>query len=83
MGVFTLGHAPASSLDELTRVTRPGGLIVCTVQTHAYETVGFKEKFRELEENGRLELVEMSERYQSLLKVEGNAYHRIWVYRVV
>jgi len=83
VGVFTLGHAPAGSLDELTRVTRPGGLIVGTVQTQAYETVGFKEKFRELEEKGRLELVEVSERYQSLLKVEGDAYHRIWVYRVV
>jgi SAM-dependent methyltransferase len=24
-GVFTPGHAPASALDELVRITRPGG----------------------------------------------------------
>ncbi len=28
VGVLTAGHAPASSLDELIRVTRPGGYIV-------------------------------------------------------
>ncbi|MCP4388822.1 MAG: class I SAM-dependent methyltransferase, partial [Gammaproteobacteria bacterium] len=27
-GVFTEGHAPLSGLDELVRVTRPGGLLV-------------------------------------------------------
>ena len=28
VGVFTVGHAPAGSFDELVRVTRPGGHIV-------------------------------------------------------
>ena len=27
VGVLTLGHAPANSLDELVRVTKPGGCI--------------------------------------------------------
>jgi predicted TPR repeat methyltransferase len=27
-GVLTTGHAPASSLDELVRITRPGGHVV-------------------------------------------------------
>ena len=29
VGVLTVGHAPASSLDELVRITSPGGHIVC------------------------------------------------------
>ena len=28
IGVFTLGHAPVNSFDELVRVTKPGGYIV-------------------------------------------------------
>ena len=33
-GVFTPNHAPASGLDELIRVTRPGGLLLFTALTH-------------------------------------------------
>ena len=32
-GVLTTGHAPASSLDELVRVTRPGGHVVFTLRS--------------------------------------------------
>ncbi|MFC1982040.1 class I SAM-dependent DNA methyltransferase, partial [Chloroflexota bacterium] len=32
VGVLTVGHAPAGSLDELVRVTRSGGYIVFTLR---------------------------------------------------
>ena len=44
VGVFTQGHAPASSFDELARITKPGGLIVFSLRVDMYETDGFKEQ---------------------------------------
>ena len=32
VGVLTLGHAPAHSLDELVRVTKPGGVVAFTLR---------------------------------------------------
>jgi SAM-dependent methyltransferase len=52
-GVFTAGHAPASSFDELLRVTRSGGLIILTLATPAYETGGFRDELEALERDGR------------------------------
>lgn len=47
-GVLTVGHAPPESLDELVRVTRPGGVVVFTLTTPVYEEAGFKEKIAAL-----------------------------------
>ena len=81
VGVLTVGHAPASSLDELVRVTRPGGYIVFTLHTDTYENSGFKEKLVALESEGRWQLVEKSEELQ-LMATEPDVSHRIWVYRI-
>ncbi len=40
-GVFTQGHAPASSYGELARVTRPGGLVFLATSEHAEANLGF------------------------------------------
>lgn len=81
VGVLTMAHAPASSLDELVRITRPGGHIVFTLATEAYENSGFKEKLMTLESEGKWKFVERSE---SQLLTEGGAgvYHQVWVYQV-
>ena len=42
-GVFTEGHAPASGLDELARITRPGGHAIFTVRDTVLEQGGFRE----------------------------------------
>lgn len=81
IGVFTVGHAPASSFDELIRVTRPGGYILFTLNTETYENSGFKEKQAALESDGMWKLVEESERLQ-LMKTEPDITHQIWVYQV-
>lgn len=63
-GVFTQGHAPLDGLDELLRVTRPGGHLVFSI-ARTYLDGPFDEKRRELEETGRWRFVGASERYNS------------------
>ena len=82
VGVFTLGHAPASAFDELVRVTKPGGHIVFSLRTDVYENDGFKEKYDGLEAAGKWKLAEMTDEFQPLPKGEPEVWHRNWAYRV-
>ena len=82
VGVFTVGHVPASSLDELLRVTVPKGHIVFTLRADLYESGGFREKQAALETAERWELLEVSQEFQSLPKGEPEAFMQVWVYRV-
>ena len=82
VGVLTVGHAPASSLDELIRITRPGGYVVFSLRPDVYESAGFKEKQAELEGEGKWKLAEESEKFQPLPKGEPEVFHQLWVYRV-
>lgn len=82
VGVLTVGHAPAGSLDELARITRPEGHVVFSLRPDVYETAGFKEKQQELESLATWELVEVSEEFQPLPKGEPEVYHQVWVYRI-
>ena len=82
VGVLTLGHAPASSLDELARVVRPGGHVAFTLRPDVYEQNGFKEKQRQLESDGTWELVHVTEEFQGMPKGEPDVYFRVWIYRV-
>jgi SAM-dependent methyltransferase len=82
VGVLTVGHAPASSLDELVRVTRPGGHIAFSLRPDVYENDGFKEKQTELESTGKWKLVEVSKQFQALPVGEPDVFHQVWVYQV-
>lgn len=81
VGVFTLGHAPASAFDELIRVAQPGGYVVFSLRTDVYEEGGFKEKQQELEAQGKWKLVEVTEPFQPLPKGEPEVFHQIWAYQ--
>lgn len=59
-GVFTTGHAPASSLDELVRITRPGGYAIFNIRQSVYEENGFAAKLAELEQAGLTKPIEIS-----------------------
>ena len=83
VGVFTLGHAPASAFDELARITKPGGHIVFSLRTDVYEKGGFKEKQAAMESAGKWKLTEVSEEFQPLPKGEPDVWHQIWAYRVM
>ena len=82
VGVFTQGHAPANSFDELARITKPGGLIVFSLRVDTYESGGFQRQQTGMEDSGVWELAEMTEEYQPLPKGEPEVWHRIWAYRV-
>jgi ubiquinone/menaquinone biosynthesis C-methylase UbiE len=64
-GVFTYGHAPSSSFDELIRVTKPKGYIIFTLRPDFYENSDFKEKMADLETQGKWKLTELGEKYHA------------------
>ena len=82
VGVLTVGHAPASSLDELVRVTKPNGYVVFSLRPDVYENNGFRERQGELEAQGKWQLVERTEEFQPMPKGEPEVTHRVWAYRV-
>lgn len=79
-GVFTEGHAPHSSFDELIRVTRKGGVLVFNVRDDIYEQRGFRERQDRLESEGRWRLRERSEPFRPFTLKEGGIRARIFVY---
>ncbi len=82
VGVLTVGHAPASSFDELIRITKPGGYIVFSLRPDVYRDSGFKEKQDSLQAAGKWKLAEVSKEFQPLPKGEPDVYHQVWVYKV-
>jgi len=82
MGVFTLGHAPPESFDELIRITQPGGHIIFSVRTDVYLEKGFKEKQEILEVEGKWRLIEKSKPFQGIPTEDSEIYNQIFVYRV-
>lgn len=81
-GVFTAGHAPPESFDELVRITKPGGYIIFTIRTEVYLNEGFKEKQDALEGEEKWRLVEITDPFQSLPLEEPEATLQVFVYRV-
>ncbi len=82
VGVLTLGHAPASSLDELVRVTKPGGVIAFTLRPDVYQQNGFREKQEELAAEGKWELMEVTDEFRGMPKGEPDVFFQVWVYKV-
>ena len=83
VGVLTLGHAPASALDELVRITAAGGHIVFTLRPELYSAGGFRQQQSAIEQQGRWVLAEVSEPYQPMPEGEPDVTHQVWAYRVL
>ena len=81
VGVLTVGHAPASSLDELVRVTKPNGHVVFSLRPDLYQSGGFREIQSGLESHGKWRFVEVSKAFQPLPKGEPEVLHQVWVYQ--
>ncbi len=79
-GVFSPGHAPPHSFDELLRVTRPGGYIIFSVRSD--EDAGFAEKQHSLQNEGRWQSVEVTEPYPQLPLADPDLKARCFAYRV-
>ena len=86
-GVFTIGHAPASGLHELARITRTGGHAIFTVRDQVLDSGGFRGVFAELERQGKWRPVEESPWFSGLrhrrprragegVRVRGRLRHR-------
>ena len=81
IGVFTLGHAPINSFDELVRVTKPGGYVVFSLRTDMVDD-GYQAYFDKLDAAGKWKLAEVTEPYQPLPKGEPEVFHQIWAFQV-
>jgi MFS family permease len=82
-GVLTAGHAPAASLDELVRITRPGGHVIFTLRCDAGRPPGFDERMAALTDARLWELVERGDEFQALPTGEPDVLVRVWAFRVL
>ncbi len=83
IGTLTFGHAPPESLDELVRVTKPGGTVVFSMRTDYYTEGGFDVKQAALEEAGKWRLVERGEPFQPMPHGEPDIWYETWAYEVL
>ncbi|MEM7473049.1 MAG: class I SAM-dependent methyltransferase [Pseudomonadota bacterium] len=81
-GVFTEGHAPSTSFEELIRVTRGGGHIIFNVRDDIYENGGFRDRQEQLESDGFWRLIEKSDRFRPFTEKDANVIARVFVYEV-
>jgi SAM-dependent methyltransferase len=64
-GVFTTGHVGPEGLDELIRITRPGGVIVLTVKRALWDA-GFAARIATLAADGAIGLLDETPPYVSM-----------------
>ena len=83
IGSFGPGHAPPSSLDELVRVVRPGGVGIFNLVDRYYEELGFAAKMQELTEAGLWREKEVTRPFPFYLLAEPDLTGRIYVFEVL
>lgn len=81
-GVFTAGHAPASSLDEIARITAAGGHVVVTVRDSVLETAGFRRKFEALTTARIWRPVEESPPFRAFVIAEPDVLVQAFVFEI-
>lgn len=80
-GVLTTGHAPASCLDELIRVTRPGGHVVFTLRSDLVPP-GYDEKLAQLSESGVWSELGRGDEFRAMPTSEPEVLVRVWAFVV-
>jgi len=83
IGSFGPGHAPVGTLDELARVTRPGGHVIFNVRSDTFRDQGFAHRMSALEEAGRWRKVDESPDFRAYLIDEPELHVRIFVFAVL
>jgi len=82
-GVFTEGHAPASGLSELCRITRPGGHAVFTVRDTIFHTGGFSAIIADLAGRGIWRQLEQSPPFRAFALDEPDVLVTAHVFEVL
>ena len=82
MGVLTVGHGPPQSLNELVRITRPGGLVIFSMINDEIVQPEFRARQELIERDGCWSLVEQVGPFQTLPYGEPEITHKVFVYRV-
>ena len=80
-GVFTPGHAGPESFTELTRVTKPGGYLIFSVQEGVYMDGGFKQAMTALETADVWKQIESTEPFHLMSQEFSTAQARVFVFR--
>jgi predicted TPR repeat methyltransferase len=81
-GVFTMGHAPASGLHELVRMTAKGGHAIFTVRDQVFEKGGFRAVFDDIEHQGKWKLTEESPWFRCYAVAEPEAVVKAFVFEI-
>jgi predicted TPR repeat methyltransferase len=82
-GVFTEGHAPASGLEELVRITRPGGHAIFTVRDSVIEEGGFLDVFEWLEKAGHWRPMEESPSFRAFAIAEPDVLVKAFAFEIL
>ena len=82
-GVFTNGHAPASGLHELVRITKSGGHAIFTVRDQVLDKGGFRNVFAELERAGKWRPLEESPWFRCYAIADPDALVKTFVFEVL
>ena len=77
-GVFTLGHVPPTALEEMIRITKPGGLVVVSTRKSYYDSTDFQAVCDRLQAENKVKLVSSIMDGPYLME-EGAHY---WAFRV-
>lgn len=82
-GTITPGHAPPESFDELTRVTRPGGLVIFSMRDDPGQRPEYPAHVAALSEAGRWREVFRTPAFASIPIGEPEVHHRVHVQEVL
>jgi predicted TPR repeat methyltransferase len=82
-GVFTIGHAPASGLRELVRITKSGGHAIFTVRDQVFDSGGFAAVIAELEARAKWRRIEESPWFRCYAVAEPEARVKTFVFEVL
>ncbi|MGJ3258422.1 MAG: class I SAM-dependent DNA methyltransferase [Rhodospirillales bacterium] len=82
VGALTPGHAPASCLYELVRVTRPGGPVIFSVRVDNGSDAPFRPVIEDLEGRGQWRFAEQTPEMTMMPLSEPDKCHRVCVYVV-
>ncbi|MEO1721656.1 MAG: class I SAM-dependent methyltransferase [Pseudomonadota bacterium] len=81
-GAFGPGHAPPETLDEMLRVTAPGGVVVFNCVSKSMEAQGFAAKIAALTAEGQWEVLEETDDFEPFAIAEPELLVRLYAFRV-